>query len=581
MTIRLLCAYDKYPANAIITLDAGTEAGLISAKVASATLTGGTVYFAPVPAMRQPQPLLGGGCGSINANEQITIQLPEGQALTVTGTAATGTVQRIGATGANIGSPWAIGTGTLSPIGPFSGTQQFLISCSAGSVAVSVGDAVLGLQIGAQGRRLVTIGDSLLGQGYTAEYPANCDPTSLDTTISARSTRARGIVPVLNALMGMPFVPVYYGAVTGTTTNTILASADRIFNRAFEVVVEDGGTNDASLYATEWGTLAAAEDGIVANRQSVWAKAIAAGAKCIIALAIPPVGSAAGWTTAQKAMVVRANARLAKAAAPNTCVIWIDMHSALVDPTLSTGLAKTNVLFDNDKHEGGYGAYLIAQKILQDSRVSSLACKRQMLSSQLDCIQNDASSKNLLNASVGLATGATGASGGAGSSGTILNGITTGCTVGSPNTVASIVAAPNGVGNAQRLEITSFALNDQVRMLVLPGSTLTEFPKGSWGYFECMCKVTGATNLVAVTITAGATWVGGSLSSQTAAGLTYQSGEAGSAYTNNDVLTLVSEPFYMPADITSMTFNKGEVFATFGGAGGATLDIYQIRWVKL
>ncbi|NRR28886.1 hypothetical protein HSX11_01690 [Oxalobacteraceae bacterium] len=47
MTIRLLCAYDKYPANAIVSLDAGTEAGLIAAKTASASLTGGVTYYPP------------------------------------------------------------------------------------------------------------------------------------------------------------------------------------------------------------------------------------------------------------------------------------------------------------------------------------------------------------------------------------------------------------------------------------------------------------------------------------------------------------------------------------------------------
>lgn len=55
MTIRLLTAYDKYPINAIITLDAGTEAGLVSAKMASADTTGGVPYVAPaVPNQRSP-----------------------------------------------------------------------------------------------------------------------------------------------------------------------------------------------------------------------------------------------------------------------------------------------------------------------------------------------------------------------------------------------------------------------------------------------------------------------------------------------------------------------------------------------
>jgi hypothetical protein len=55
MTIRLLTAYDKYPINAIITLDAGTETGLIGAKMASADTAGGVPYVVPVaPNQRMP-----------------------------------------------------------------------------------------------------------------------------------------------------------------------------------------------------------------------------------------------------------------------------------------------------------------------------------------------------------------------------------------------------------------------------------------------------------------------------------------------------------------------------------------------
>lgn len=48
MTIRLLTPYDKYPINAIVTLDASTEAGLVAAKMAQIDTTGGVPYIAPV-----------------------------------------------------------------------------------------------------------------------------------------------------------------------------------------------------------------------------------------------------------------------------------------------------------------------------------------------------------------------------------------------------------------------------------------------------------------------------------------------------------------------------------------------------
>lgn len=50
MTIRLLTPYDKYPINAIVSLDTGTEAGLIAQKMATANTAGGVVYMEPATA---------------------------------------------------------------------------------------------------------------------------------------------------------------------------------------------------------------------------------------------------------------------------------------------------------------------------------------------------------------------------------------------------------------------------------------------------------------------------------------------------------------------------------------------------
>ncbi|UOD30708.1 SGNH/GDSL hydrolase family protein [Massilia violaceinigra] len=48
MTIRLLCAHAGYPANAIVALGTGTEAGLVAAKMATTELAGGISYV-PAP----------------------------------------------------------------------------------------------------------------------------------------------------------------------------------------------------------------------------------------------------------------------------------------------------------------------------------------------------------------------------------------------------------------------------------------------------------------------------------------------------------------------------------------------------
>ncbi|CUI09833.1 hypothetical protein BN2497_14443 [Janthinobacterium sp. CG23_2] len=54
MTVRLLCAYSIYPANAIVVFDAGTEAGLVAAKMASIDVTGGTPYVPPAAISAKP-----------------------------------------------------------------------------------------------------------------------------------------------------------------------------------------------------------------------------------------------------------------------------------------------------------------------------------------------------------------------------------------------------------------------------------------------------------------------------------------------------------------------------------------------
>lgn len=105
-----------------------------------------------------------------------TISLPEGQALTLSGSAGAAGVaylldQALG--GSNSIKSWSIGAGVLPTIGPFIGAQQFLISCSAGNVVANMGDAVLSLPrtpLVNSLRRWLHLGDSRVwgGQPYRA-----------------------------------------------------------------------------------------------------------------------------------------------------------------------------------------------------------------------------------------------------------------------------------------------------------------------------------------------------------------------------------------------------------------------------
>jgi hypothetical protein len=130
-----------------------------------------------------------------------TINLPEGQALTLSGSAGTVGVaylldQVLG--GTNSLKSWAIGQGALPAIGGYAGTQQILISCTAGSITATSGDAALsGLSTvsDSKGRvvggkvggvsiplpfasprgRMVFIGDSLTYQGSPQRAPGFFD----------------------------------------------------------------------------------------------------------------------------------------------------------------------------------------------------------------------------------------------------------------------------------------------------------------------------------------------------------------------------------------------------------------------
>ena len=84
---------------------------------------------------------------TINVGESAkTITLPEGKALVLTGAPGTSGVaylldQALG--GTNSLRSWTVGAGALAAIGPYENTQKIHLTCSAGSIAATVKEAVL------------------------------------------------------------------------------------------------------------------------------------------------------------------------------------------------------------------------------------------------------------------------------------------------------------------------------------------------------------------------------------------------------------------------------------------------------
>lgn len=142
MTIRLLKPYAQRPINAIATFDASVEAGLVAAGRASEDLTGGIRYFIPRPGLPLQLKQAAFGSVQLKMEEQTTLRIPEGQVLLVTGAAGTvGSVTRVGTS-----DSWSVGAGSLPAIGPFAGSEQFLITCTTGSIEATAGDSALGFK---------------------------------------------------------------------------------------------------------------------------------------------------------------------------------------------------------------------------------------------------------------------------------------------------------------------------------------------------------------------------------------------------------------------------------------------------
>lgn len=202
---------------------------------------------------------------TVGAGKQRAAILQEGQALIVTGAAGTtGTVQRLDAAGAILQS-WTIGYGTLPQIGPYAGVQRFLISCSAGSVDATVGDAVLGAgTLSAGSGNLITSSGGLVPIGAPAKsivfaaQPFSAAPSSATAnftfitnvpcpagdfyavqlvlenhssagTLTVDAATVTAIATALATGFGNTFIPVTFGGATsvvipvatGTSTNTI------------------------------------------------------------------------------------------------------------------------------------------------------------------------------------------------------------------------------------------------------------------------------------------------------------------------------------------------------------------------
>lgn len=209
MTIRLLCAYSTYPVNAIVTLDAATEAGLVAANIASTNLSGGVAYVAPaVPNQLSNAQVVKDGVGNV-------LGFADGS----------GKKLNVGAVVATMAGNFAVGGTVSASLGPNTvGTIQFTRTLKASpftksNIAGAVANAV----------------------------------NSLDYKIKSEDRPYSISFDYSNVVFSTPATPVQQ--VTPITTNEVA----RVWQ------LNPGYSNAASVYNSGGGTIADGETDITAT----------------------------------------------------------------------------------------------------------------------------------------------------------------------------------------------------------------------------------------------------------------------------------------------------------------------------
>lgn len=247
-TVRLLATYDGSPPQTLRDLPDALATSFVAAGNASLDLTGGVRRYqnAAAALSRASVPTLVGAT-ALQANQQATVDLPEGSVLTVIGsTGGTGLVQRLNAAGAEVQS-WPLGAIALFGLGPYAGAQRFTITCDSGSADVRAASGKPTSQrqksnMISEGAPVYLAAPVLVGANPYNELLQLTIPTDADaaeiTILNADGSPVTGVK-----------VMVGYGSTLGTATGTLgLAANGYPIDGTFTVCKQNGSTT---------GTLAA------------------------------------------------------------------------------------------------------------------------------------------------------------------------------------------------------------------------------------------------------------------------------------------------------------------------------------
>jgi hypothetical protein len=480
---------------------------------------------------------------------------------------------------------------TSHALGGLGNEAIFATDPLTGWIGLSVGGAIAPLTK-SDGLTCIILGDSITGQnlinGFTANGMASLQSYNPPITSQFYSaTQDKGYMSWLQVFSGNAFVPLFNGGVAGQRTDQILARTETALAYAPKFVFELSGTNDVSQLTAFYGDNSAlAETTIIANRKAIWGKCMATGAR-VVALSIPTPASGIAWSAARMGLLYRVNRQLKDFCLTNG-ILWVDIAASVVDTANTSGYAVSAYYDSTFLHPSSNGCYTWAKAIWAQIQ-KFVQPYTGLVSSQADFYTVDALSKNILPPLDGLFVNGTNTTAQTGTTGTFpapsgSNAWLMSRTAGAAATgVASVPAAPSGVGNSVQLVITSTAAEDTFRMLWADGApSIAKLPAGEACYFECEVKVTSATNLrslqgsIIITTTGGA-----AAGTYTSYALQTTAGETGLTDATGFTGVIRTPVVYVPSDATAVTLIRAGLQPVFSGAGGATIQMSRCSIVKV
>lgn len=314
------------------------------------------------------------------------------------------------------------------------------------------------------------------GGGVVGGRGIGTQPTTIlfgDSITANQTDAAFGILPAAwfmigNALVGAPWRIVRNAGIGFNRSSQMLARMDADV-LAFESQAVDvmGGTND--IYLDN-----ASADAVINNLRQIYERLVAAGRYVRAYTILPRGGAGASMTLGQRVLTV--NRWIMSYWVARSGGEAIDVYGPYADHASTTGAPLTNVT-DDQIHPNNRGAYLIAERIASrlDLVGGAFVAVNTLPESVIDDTAIDATAAQYIRNPMCTGTDGTLQSGNTGQSPSHTTMFTG---TGAVTTVNSVVAAPDGVGQAHRIVYSSSAAGFGVGQLAMstvpPGTYVME-----------------------------------------------------------------------------------------------------------